>query len=92
MERTSNKKKEDLILIKNPVLSWKKIGGGSFHWRDQIIKPGQIFEARREDLPEAFMDVLELLNPEEETKMIPVEGSEEKLGGAICAIGCMVRL
>jgi len=33
---------------------WGKIGGGSFRWRGQIIKPNQIFRALGEDLPRAF--------------------------------------
>jgi mannose/cellobiose epimerase-like protein (N-acyl-D-glucosamine 2-epimerase family) len=37
---------------------WQKIGGGSFHIADHIIKPNERFWAARESLPSAFMDTL----------------------------------
>jgi len=39
---------------------WKKIGGGSLRFNGRIIKPGQTFRATRNELPEAFLDVIVL--------------------------------
>jgi hypothetical protein len=43
-------------------LRWQKVGGGSLRWRNQIIKPGQVFEASLDELPKAFMDILVCLD------------------------------
>lgn len=55
MERKNKqpiKKKES-----SPVLSWVKNGGGTFHTKSgKRIKPGQIFQAREEEIPKAFRD------------------------------------
>lgn len=52
-------------------IRWRKDGGGSFYMRKngkvKIIKPGQIFLASPDDIPEAFRDVV-----------VPVEGEELK--------------
>jgi len=37
---------------------FKKTGGGSFILAGKMIKPGQIFEAFPEDIPEAFRNLL----------------------------------
>lgn len=42
---------------------WRKLGGGSFHYTDhtgkrRIAKENQKFQARVEDIPEAFMDMV----------------------------------
>jgi len=50
MERT-NKKVDN-------IQRWKKIGGGSLRLGNRIIKPGQIFTAAPEDIPETFRDVI----------------------------------
>lgn len=66
------------------VLEWRKLGGGSLHWEHKIIKPGQIFKAAKEDIPEAFLDTLECLSnlPEKAAKDIKEQApkkSEYKL-------------
>jgi hypothetical protein len=33
---------------------WKKLGGGSLRFRNKIIKPGEVFAAYPEEIPEAF--------------------------------------
>lgn len=60
MERTKKVVEE----TETPQLQWKKIGGGALYWNNQIIKPGQLFFANREDLPKAFLSSLECMNPE----------------------------
>lgn len=44
--------------------SWRKTGKGSLRWGNRIIKPGQIFEAFRKDIPNAFLNTLEEITPE----------------------------
>jgi len=60
------------------LLSWKKIGGGSLHWNNRIIKPGETFEAALEDLPKAFMDTLECLEPNELQKVTEKQTRESQ--------------
>jgi len=61
MERNKEKDKE------KGRPSWKKIGGGSFRLiykvgelagKKKIVKPGEVFEAFPEEVPEAFRDVV----------------------------------
>ena len=41
------------------ILKWRKQGGGSFRMGSgRIIKPGQTFTARLDEIPEAFRDVV----------------------------------
>lgn len=42
----------------NPTqeIRWKKIGGGALRLKNRIIKPGQIFSARVDEIPKAFLD------------------------------------
>ena len=44
---------------------WKKTGGGSFHakigGKTRIIKPGEIFIAREDEIPESFRDTVKPL-------------------------------
>ena len=49
MKRT---KKVDIDVIK-----WVKQGGGSLRLGGKIIKPGQRFDARLDEIPEGFRDV-----------------------------------
>jgi hypothetical protein len=55
-------------------IQWKKIGGGSLRWRGQIIKPGQIFIASPEDIPEAFRGSLVSLGPVEDSGLTRTKG------------------
>ena len=45
-------------------VQYRKLGGGSFLMEKRIIKPGQIFWAFPSDIPEAFEDRIELIDPE----------------------------
>ena len=45
-------------------VKWKKLGGGSFRMANgRIIKSNQIFDAKQEDIPVAFRDVVVPVNP-----------------------------
>ena len=37
------------------AIRWKKVGGGGFHFNNRIIKPGQIFMARVDEIPKHFV-------------------------------------
>lgn len=52
----------------NQAIRWKKIGGGSFYFKDQVIKSGQIFTATEDEIPKGFRDVIIPLD-----KIPPVE-------------------
>lgn len=76
MERTKKNDPEKL--------RWKKVGGGSLRirleGRDRIIKPGQKFNARVEDIPEAFRDVV---IPVDEGEYKEAVGKSEVVEGAV---------
>ena len=40
------------------IMTWKKIGGGSLRFNGHIIKPGQTFQATRDEIPKAFLDTI----------------------------------
>lgn len=75
MERKKSKVTESEDTVKgkvtkeeNPIakkLRWLKTGGGAFYLGNQIIKPGQTFEAHIDELPAAFMDTIQCLDTEE---------------------------
>jgi len=48
MERTKSK---DL------AIRWKKIGGGHFIFNGRMIKPGQVFTAREDQISKTFRDL-----------------------------------
>ena len=54
------------------MIRYKKISGGSFHatidGKQRIIKSGEIFDARPEEIPEGFRDVVVPLDPDLEEK------------------------
>ena len=39
-------------------ITFKKIGGGALRWGNKLIKPGQVFRARPDEIPENFKDVI----------------------------------
>jgi len=66
------KEKEDVLVpvLKKEIeeevevttkLLWKKIGGGSLRWKNQIIKPNQEFWADPSELPRTFLPYLKCL-------------------------------
>lgn len=48
-------------------IRWRKEGGGSFRLGRRIIKPGEVFKATKEEIPEAFLNTVTPLDS------IPVE-------------------
>jgi len=66
MERTKTKVEAGTTL-------WKKIGGASFHanigGHVRIIKPGQVFAAKPEEIPEGFKDMLIPVDPKHLAEM-----------------------
>jgi len=63
MERT---KKQD------GVIRWRKDGGGSLRIKKRIIKPGQIFWAHPDEIPEGFRDVCIPLDDIPQKKTEPI--------------------
>lgn len=51
------------------TIRWRKTGGGSFtaviNGKKKMIKPGQEFSARLEEIPEGFRDLVIPVDPEE---------------------------
>lgn len=46
-------------------IQWKKLGRGFFRLPNRIIKPGQIFWARPNEIPQAFRDTIVPVDPKE---------------------------
>ena len=44
--------------VNNDEIRWKKIGGGSLRFKGRIIKPGQVFRAKADEIPQSFRDVV----------------------------------
>ena len=49
-------------VVEKRVYRWKKLGGGSLRFAGKIIKPNEIFISTKEDIPAAFLDLLECLD------------------------------
>ena len=53
--------------VKDGELRWRKLGGGAsylkINGKVKIIKPGQVFSAKPEDIPEAFRDIIRPVEP-----------------------------
>lgn len=62
------------------VLRWRKTGGGSFRMAGgKIIKPGQVFNARPDEIPKSFRDVcipLDKLPPEGDDAPLEVASTD----------------
>jgi len=69
------RKKKKLKKVEGEI-KWRKEGGGSLRWGNRIIKPGEVFSARPEDIPTAFRDVIVALDKLPETDV--VKGKETK--------------
>lgn len=82
MERTKKvtKSSEEEIPVE-PVIRWKKLGGGSFRMRNRVIKPNQIFSAPASEIPMGFRDVIVPVDelPEPVTRMVTPKISEYKI-------------
>lgn len=65
MERTKKVVKAvEEVEILSPQYRWRKLGGGALHLNNRIIKPGQVFVASPEEIPKAFLDLVECLDRE----------------------------
>lgn len=46
---------------KDPRPLWKKLGGGTMGFKGRDIKSGETFRAYKQEIPERFMDLLQLV-------------------------------
>lgn len=72
MAKRVRKSKEELeaqTVDESGAIRWKKLGGGSLRLDNHIIKPGQIFTARKDEIPEKFLNSLQALAPIPESEM-----------------------
>jgi hypothetical protein len=61
----------------------KKPTGGSFRMRNgKIVKPNQVFEAFPEDIPKAFRDQIECLEPRIEDRPLEIVETEFSIAAA----------
>lgn len=74
-EKEPEKEKEVEVIDTDPLLRWRKTGGGSLRFPNRIIKPNEIFLARRSEIPKIFMDGLVLLDDE---PVVAVQKKENK--------------
>lgn len=65
MERTKNP-----IKMEEEKIRWKKLGGGSLHLKNRLIKPNEVFKAYPSEIPAAFRD-----------QVIPLESIEPATTG-----------
>lgn len=87
MTRTRSVAKKDTPPVKEvepKLLKFrKKPGGGSFRMRNgTIIKPNQVFEAIPEEIPRAFRDQIECLEPTAEEKPLEIKDTEYSIAAA----------
>lgn len=68
MERARNKTTEVEIKEDTGERRYKKVGGGSLRFKGQIIKPGQVFLARPEDIKPGWRDLVLPLDGQEVPK------------------------
>jgi len=47
------------------LVTYRKIGGGSFNLKNRIIKPNETFTALPSDIPKAFLNALIVVTPAE---------------------------
>jgi len=73
VDESSPNKENVRFVMANQNIKWKKIGRGTFRTRSgKIIKPGQMFEASPEEIPEGFRDVIVPAEPLPEEIQIEV--------------------
>lgn len=77
IKKDPDQEPEDTVLVvdqepkyvdPDPLIKWKKLGGGSLHLPKRLIPPGAVFTARASEIPKAFRDVCQ---PLEELPSIP---------------------
>ena len=57
------------VLDPNPVYKWKKLGGGALRFPNRIIKPGQLFSAREDEIPKSFLNSLQKIGLSDEVSV-----------------------
>ena len=62
MARTNIKEEKKVGSTQSDQLRYKKLGGGSMRLPGRIIKPGQTFMARPDDIPAPFRKLCQLLS------------------------------
>jgi hypothetical protein len=62
-EPVEEAKETPLPVDPDPIISWKKIGGGSLRLPKKLIPPGGIFKARISEIPKGFRDVVIPMEP-----------------------------
>jgi len=67
-------KVEPIPVDPDPIIVWKKTGGGSLRLAKRLIPPGAIFKARVSEIPKGFRDVVipQELIPEAVQETMPV--------------------
>jgi hypothetical protein len=69
--------------LSEEVMRFQKLGGGSFYavidGKQRIIKPGEVFIAKLEDIPEAFRDSVKPMDGGMKTMKEVVEKQEETI-------------
>ena len=68
-------------VVDDGTILWKKVGGGSFRMPGKIIKPGQKFRARPDQIPAGFRDVVIPLEKIPDGKDIKEEQVPENIPG-----------
>lgn len=66
MERKSKSVQEEAPAL----LTYRKLGGGSLRLPGRIIKPGQVFKAKPEEIPAGFRNLVQLISDEETVKAV----------------------
>jgi hypothetical protein len=72
-EPVTEVKEESIPVDPDPIITWKKTGGGSLRLAKRLIPPGAIFKARVSEIPKGFRDVvipMELI-PEQVQAVVP---------------------
>jgi hypothetical protein len=56
-----DEKPEPTFVDPDPVIKWRKLGGGSLHLPKQLVPPGATFKARASEIPKAFRNMVQPL-------------------------------
>ena len=73
-EAVQNLQKE----VVDELTTFKKIGGGALRFENRIIKPGQLFKARLQDIPKVFLNTLEIVTEKMGAVVVDTKRKEPK--------------
>ncbi len=71
-------KEEPIPVDPDPIITWKKTGGGSLRLAKRLIPPGATFKARVSEIPKGFRDVvipMELIPEAQQVTVPPVKSA-----------------